>query len=88
MSQRGGSVTATSASARWCQLPLVPPGEAVFTWSSWQRREWNGPRLVRPGGVLITPRDIAARALPSRQHNVALLGVLQPPPEIGVEAWW
>ena len=85
MSQRGGSVTSDVRFGEKVYSPMVPPGEAdylvVLSPDQVEPNRW----MLREGGRLITPGDVAASSLrDKRSLNVALIGclsVLLPFPE-------
>jgi indolepyruvate ferredoxin oxidoreductase beta subunit len=88
MSQRGGSVTSDVRFGPRVLSPMVPSGEADLVVVLAEEEVPNSRALVRPGGVLITPSDIDAAALPHRRSlNVALLGVLSRHLEFSEDAW-
>jgi indolepyruvate ferredoxin oxidoreductase beta subunit len=77
MSQRGGSVSTDVRFGRQVLSPMVPAGEADYLVVLAPDQVENNRWVLREGGVLITPGDIAAEELTNqRSANVALLGAL------------
>jgi indolepyruvate ferredoxin oxidoreductase beta subunit len=77
MSQRGGSVQADVRYGQEVHSPMIPDGSCdyVVVLDATQEERVRGG--LRPGGVLLTPRDIPLDRLPSAKAlNVALLGRL------------
>lgn len=77
MSQRGGSVTSDVRFGERIASPMVPAGEADFVVAFDEAESRRTAPLLKPGGVLVGPADVAGVNLPSsRSLNVALLGAL------------
>src|SRR5512141_3288250 len=77
MSQRGGSVTSDVRFGARVLSPMVPRGEADFLLVLAPSEVAVTRPLLRPGGVLIAPDLVDAKALPNAKSlNVALLGAL------------
>ncbi len=88
MSQRGGSVTSDVRFGERVFSPMVPAGEADFLLVLAPGELERNRVQLRPGGVLIPPGAVDAKALPSKRSlNVALLGVLSTHLDIPESAW-
>jgi indolepyruvate ferredoxin oxidoreductase beta subunit len=88
MSQRGGSVTGDVRFGERVFSPMVPAGEADFLLVLEPTQTAPNKRLLRPGGVLITPEAVCPESLPhKRTLNVALLGALSAHLPFSEELW-
>jgi len=88
MSQRGGSVISDVRFGDEVLSPMVPGGQADYLVILARGEIENNRRLLREGGVLITPDAIGAGKLPhARSGNIALLGVLSTYLEFTEEEW-
>jgi indolepyruvate ferredoxin oxidoreductase beta subunit len=77
MSQRGGSVASDVRFGPEVRSPMIPPGEADFLVVLAPDQVEVNRRMLRPGGVLITPSDLEGRGKPhAKGLNVALMGTL------------
>lgn len=88
MSQRGGSVTSDVRFGREVFSPMVPPGEADYLVVLEQTQVDVARGVLRPGGILVEPRQFdAARLKNKKSLNVALLGMLSRYLGFSEEAW-
>lgn len=77
MSQRGGSVTTDVRFGRKVHSPMVSAGCADYLVVMTKEEIERSKPALKPGGVMITPDDVADVKLPSaKSMNVALMGVL------------
>jgi indolepyruvate ferredoxin oxidoreductase, beta subunit len=77
MSQRGGSVCSDVRYGPQVLSPMVPPGEADYLVVLAEDQVDNNRWQLKPGGMLIEPRQVPAQSLPNRKClNIALLGCL------------
>lgn len=77
MSQRGGSVSTDVRFGKCVLSPMVPARRAHFLVVLAPDQVENNRWVLRPDGLIITPKDIAEETLPNRKcANVALLGAL------------
>lgn len=95
MSQRGGSVSSDIRFGKRVMSPMVPVGTADYLVVMEETQAGPNQHMLRPGGVLITPRD-AAYILESSDGpdprtekllNVALLGVLSVHLDVPEACW-
>ncbi len=88
MSQRGGSVSTDVRFGHNILGPMVPAGEAHFLVVLAPDQVENNRWVVKPGGVVITPTDIAGAELSNRKSaNVAMLGLLSRHLDFPEELW-
>lgn len=88
MSQRGGSVCSDVRFGKTVLSPMVPPGEAdylvVIAEDQIETNRWQ----LKPGGILIEPRQVPVNMLPNRKClNTALLGRLSGYLAISKDSW-
>jgi len=88
MSQRGGSVASDVRFGPAVQSPMITPGEADFLVVLAPDQVDVNRRMLRAGGLLITPADLEGRGKPhAKGLNVALMGALSSHLPIPEEAW-
>jgi indolepyruvate ferredoxin oxidoreductase, beta subunit len=88
MSQRGGSVTSDVRFGEAVFSPMVSPGEADYLVVLEPTQIEPHRYFLRPEGVLISPQDVDASALPNKKSlNVALLGALSAHLPVPEECW-
>jgi len=88
MSQRGGIVTSDVRFGRAVSSPMVPAGEADYLVALAPDLAEANLRLLRRGGILITPSAIDESQLSDqRSLNMGLLGVLSAHLPIAPEHW-
>ena len=88
MAQRGGSLASDVRFGPRVLSPMIPRGQVdVLVALAPEWAHLHTPDL-RPGGILITPEQVDAAALPSRKAvNVALLGILSRHLEFTESLW-
>jgi indolepyruvate ferredoxin oxidoreductase beta subunit len=88
MSQRGGSVASDIRFGRGVLSPMVPEGEADFLVIVDASQLESNRRLLRPGGILLSPGVLNGLTLANKKSlNVALVGVLSAWLDIPEECW-
>ena len=88
MSQRGGSVQSDVRFGAEVHSPMIPDGVCDFLVVLEPTQVDVVRGGLRPGGVLLTPADLARQRLPSAKSlNVALLGRLSRHFDFADEEW-
>jgi indolepyruvate ferredoxin oxidoreductase beta subunit len=88
MSQRGGSVQSDVRFGAEVHSPMIPEGACDFLVVLEASQVLVARDGLRPGGVLLSPADIATAKLPTAKAlNVALLGRLSRHFDFPEDAW-